>query len=164
MISQLNLGGGAGVRIYLGGMAAVLAIAAIGCGSGGDTTEVALTKAQFIKRGDAICRAAREKKTKDLRAWSQEGRNKGKTLADWSLEEIRNIYLTLEPPPIKEASGELTALTPPPGDAKAKRLVESLASAVKAIEEEPTRAIKGAPYASADKLAQAYGFEVCGLL
>jgi hypothetical protein len=156
------LKGETGVRIYIGGVAAVLAIAAIGCGSGGDTTEVALTKAQFIKRGDAICRAAQEKKTDAIQAWSLKPANKGKTLADWSTQELEDVYSSLALPPIKEASEELAALTPPAGDPKAEQVVKSLASAVEAVEEKPRRAIKEAPYSSADKLAQAYGFEACG--
>lgn len=149
------------MRIYVGAMAAVLAIAAIGCGGGGDTTEVALTKAQFIKRGDAICKATQEKKEKAIAEWN-EG-NKGKTLADYSMKELEDLYLTLVLPHIKDASDRLAELNPPAGDAKAAKVVHSLGEAVEAVGKSPRLAIKSAPYAQADKLAQAYGFEACGL-
>jgi len=150
------------VRVRIGGVAAVLAIAAIGCGSGGDSTEAALTKVQFIKRGDAICRAAQEKKTNAIQAWKEEPANKGKTLADWSARELGQVYLTVVLPPIREASDELAALSPPSGDAEAEKLVTSFAAAVRGVEEAPTRAVMETPYASADRLAQAYGFKACG--
>jgi hypothetical protein len=152
------------VRIYISGAVAMLAIAAaIGCGSGDETTEVSLTKAQFVKQGDAICRSAQEKKTKAIQAWSMEDANKGKDLGDWSEEELSQVYLDLALPPIKEASDQLGELPAPEGDAKAEKLVKALAEAVESVEEKPTRAISEAPYASADKLAQAYGFKTCGL-
>ena len=151
------------MKVQIGGAAAVLAIAAIGCGSGGDSTEAALTKAQFIKRGDAICTAAQAKKTKAVQAWGEKPANKGKTLADWSLKELSQVYSSVALPPIKEAADELAALSPPAGDAQAQKLVKALDSAVESVEEKPIRAIKDAPYASADRMAQAYGFKVCGL-
>lgn len=151
------------MRFRTGVAAAVLAIMAIGCGSGGDSTEATLTKAQFIKHGDAICREAQEKKTKAINAWRHEGPSTGKGLADLSLNELGQIYLTVMLPPVKEASDELAALTPPGGDPRARKFLGAFAAAVKSVEEKPSQAIKEAPYASADRLAQAYGFEACGL-
>ena len=149
------------MRIYAGVMAVAFAIAAIGCGSGGDTTEVALTKAQFIKRGDTICRAAQKKKERAAAAWLKG--NKGKTQADFSMKELNDLYSTIILPHVQDASEGLAELNPPAGDEKAAKVVQSLNKAVEAVENDPQVAIKGAPYAQADRLAQAYGFEACGL-
>jgi hypothetical protein len=151
------------VRIRIGGAAAVLAIAAVGCGSGGDSPEAALTKAQFIKRGDAICHAAQKEKTEAVNAWSQEDVNRPKTLADWNVKGLLHFYVTVVLPPIKKASEELSALSPPSGDAKAEKPIKALTAAVRAVEAKPIRAIKEAPYARADRLAKAYGLGACSL-
>ena len=151
------------MRIFVGGVAALLAAAAIGCGSGGgDTTEVALTKAQFISRGDAICQAAQKKQTQAIDAWHKQTSGEEKSITDWTAEELGQIYLTVALPPIQEATDELSSLTPPAGDAKAEKVVSSMVSAVEAVEEQPLRAIKELPYQGADKLALAYGFKACG--
>jgi hypothetical protein len=150
-------------------MAFLLAIAAIGCGSGGGSTtadstgsEKALTKAQFIKQADAICHDAQEKKGKLIGAWAKKSEEEGKTLEDWSEEEIGQIYLRIALPPIRDASSQIAELNPPEGDAQVEKVLASLSSTVKGLEEEPTRAVKGSPFIRPDELAQAYGFEVCG--
>lgn len=153
------------MRIFIGGVAVVLAIVASGCGGGGgsDTAESAVTKAQFIKRGDEICRTAQESKEQGIVAWQEKSEKEGKGLGDFSAKELGHVYLTVALPPVKKAADELAELTPPAGDAEAEELVESMASTVKAIEEEPTQGIEEGPYEAPDKLAQAYGFKVCGL-
>jgi hypothetical protein len=149
------------VRIYVGAMVAMLAFAAFGCGSGSETTETALTKAQFIKRGDAICRAEQEEKEKAVADWYKA--NGEKALADLSVKELDEAYLSVVLPHIRHVSNRLAELNPPAGDVRASKVVQSLSRAVHVVGENPRLAIKGAPYTQADRLAQAYGFEACGL-
>ncbi|HXR60349.1 MAG TPA: hypothetical protein VN732_03380 [Solirubrobacterales bacterium] len=152
------------VKIFLGAVAAVLAVAAIGCGSGGDdTTEVVLTKTQFIKRGDAACRASQANRDKGIRAWGEENPEKAKEAGGWTAEERGQLYLTVVMPTIKDASGELSELAESIQDEKAQKIVETLESAIEEIEEEPAQVITGDPYAKANKLAEAYGFRACDL-
>lgn len=139
----------------------VLITVVIGCGTGSDTTEATLTKAQFIKRGDKICETAHQAKDKAIKTWMQEEVKKGKTVEDFSEEELGEVYRALALPPIKDASSELAALPLPKGDVKAEKLVESLGSAVRKIAKNPTQALKGTPYADADRIAAAYGFKSC---
>jgi hypothetical protein len=142
----------------------MLAIVALGCGSGGsDSTEIALTKAQLLKRGDAACHDGLAKKIKAVAAWSKEEEAKGKSFGDWSKKQLGRIYLTIVLPPIKETSTELTELADSSQDPKAEKVATALSSAVKSIEEDPTQVIKELPYAGTDKLAKSYGFKVCGL-
>jgi hypothetical protein len=144
-------------------MAVLLAIAGIGCGSGGDTTEAALTKAQFIKRGDAICHVAQEKKIKAAAYWLKKNKGNLKSRDEYSDEELSLVYLTVALPPVKEAAKELAALDAPSGDPKAEAVVKSLASAVEVLEDDPTIALDEAPYTRLDRLAAAYGFKSCSL-
>lgn len=136
-------------------------VAVVGCASGGDSPEVALTKVQFIKRGDAICRAGQAKKEKAVGTLAQDLSKEGKELEDLSPTELDHVYVTLVLPPIKKASAELGELGLPTGDVQAEKLVASLAAAVKSIEEKPRRAFEETPYLHADELAYAYGFKAC---
>jgi len=144
----------------MGGAAVLLAIVAIGCGSGGDTTEVALTKAQFIKTGDAICRAALNKRSQAVSAWLQQNK-KGKEAKELSNPELGHLYVTVALPPIREASEDLAELNPPAGDHIAEKFVELFTKAVEGIEENPTSVFEHRPYRSADLLGQEYGFKDC---
>jgi hypothetical protein len=147
------------VRIYVGATVAVLAIAAIGCGSGGDITEVELTKAQFIKRGDAICDAGKKKKEKAIASLNEE--QQGKALADFTGKELEDLYSTIILPNIQSVANRLAELNPP--DGRAARMVRSLGEAVDAVRKDPSLALNGAPYAQAERMANAYGFEACNL-
>jgi len=151
------------VRFFFGGgLAVLIAIAAIGCG-GGDSTEEALTKAQFIKRGDEICQAAQTKKEKAIQGLAEELSQEGKELEDLGQAELNHVYSTLALPPVKKASIELDELGSPAEDGRAEKLVRSLAAAVKALEENPGLAFKEVPYVKWDKRAYDYGFRVCSL-
>jgi hypothetical protein len=150
------------VRIFYAGALSMLVIVALGCGSGG-STETALTKAQLLKRGDAVCHDGLAEKIKALAVWSKEEEKKGKRLEDWSKKQFGRIYLTVALPPIKETSAELAELVDSSQDPEAEKVATALSSAVKSIEEDPVQVIKELPYAGADKLAKSYGFKVCGL-
>lgn len=146
-----------------GGLGVLLAVAAIGCGSGGATTEAPLTKAQFIKRGDAICRTAQKKREKILLPFVQELSKEGKELYDLSNKELSDLYSARLLPPVKEASVELDELTPPTGDVLAEKLVDALVTEVEQNEEDPMRAVENPPYLHIDRLAYKYGFKVCSV-
>jgi len=148
------------MRVCVGGLAVLFALVAIGCGGGGGTTEVALTKAQFIKRGDAVCREAQKPRTRAINAWFEENPTARKG-EEPSTKELGELYLAVQLPVVKEASDELAALDPPAGDIEAEKFVDLFSAAVRTIEEEPTRVFKKG-YRSADKVALAYGFEDCG--
>lgn len=151
------------MKIYFGALAVVLAMTAVGCGSGGDTTEVVLTKAQFIKRGDAICRAHQAERTKEINAWLRNPSNRTKKIADYTPEERGEVYLTVALPPVREAWGELDELAESVSDEKAEKVVDALGSSVEAIEEEPARGLVPSSYKSSNEVAREYGFKDCGL-
>jgi hypothetical protein len=158
------LKGEAAVRIYLGALAAVVALVAIGCGSGGDdTTEVVLTKAQFVKRGDAICLASQAKRLKGVQAWSKEDPERAREAQGWTAEKRGQLYMTLFMPSIKSTWSQLDELAESTQDGKAQKIVDALGSAIQDVEEEPAQAVEGDPFATANRLAEAYGFKACDL-
>jgi hypothetical protein len=148
------------VRICTCLVGAMFVIAMVGCGGGSDTTET-LTKAQFIKQGDTICRSGQARKEKALHAWRREEAEKGDHFEQWSAKELGEVYLTVLLPPIKRVSKELTKLAEATPGAKGEEFAEALASAVGAIEEEPVQILRGTPYGKTDELAQEYGFKAC---
>ncbi len=120
-----------------------------GCGGGG-SDDPQISKAEFIKQGNAICTKAREKRTADFGAEP--------TL---TTEEIVT-KLTL--PSIREIAGQLDELGAPAGD-EAK--VDAIVTGIEKGVDKSERLIKKYPegfevfVASAEKLALEYGLKDC---
>ena len=149
-----------------------LAVCGFGCGGGdassgggGDTSAVQadtggapLSKAEFVKQGDAICNKVPERFGKLQQELEKE------IGAKPSLAEIGEKAAL---PPLPEAAKELEELTPPKGDEqKAEAIVEALEAAAKGLEEKPTSELSGpkSPFAEFQKLTKEYGFQVCSQL
>lgn len=143
-------------------LASAVALAILsGCGSSND--EESLTKAEFIKQGDAICTESNNQSAKQYRILAKA--NNGKKAPEKSLEEegIEVGEKVLVPNAEMRAEG-LAELQPPEGDE------EEIAAIVSAIEAgvEKTKAdpssfySKNYPFDEANKLMIKYGFQVCG--
>lgn len=142
-------------------LAAIAAVASLaGCGSGGDGTASApLTKAEFIKQGDAICEKADGKQKVELQAYLKEH-----PAARSSQAGQEKMILEVGAPPIQSEAEELAALEPPADDQdEIGAIVEAIEEAVSKVKEDPSNLTTGAkgPFAKADKLARAYGFKAC---
>ncbi len=135
--------------------AVVFAMAAFvaGCGGGDDES---LTKAEFIKQGDAICQEAENKKNAGLEKAFKDKANQG------AGKEVQERLVTdVALPPIATMTEELADLGAP--DDQATAIVEGFEKAVEEIEADPQAALtseRGA-FAEPDKLAAEYGFKVC---
>lgn len=122
----------------------------VGCGGG----EEQLTKAQFLKRGDAICRQAGAEQAERASHYK-----KGQ-IAPGEFEAVTAVFV----PPMEKELRRLKALSPPQGDDKEVRTI------LKGIE----KGVKDAkfdyldlfveqtdPFAEANELARNYGFHAC---
>jgi hypothetical protein len=137
------------------------ALAISGCGSS-NGGEAALTKAQLIEQGDAICAGAEEGQAKAAAKYSKEHPQAPEERAE--VEEAISI-VTL--PALHKSTEELEGLTPPAADEQDLALIlASIRDATKKVEEDPTLVItgKGDPFGKANQLASEYGFEVCSEL
>jgi hypothetical protein len=152
------------MRSSLYGGLAVAAILSVGlvlaaCGSSNNSTSTtaALTKPQFLKQGNAICK----KGNQQINAASKTAFTSKKP----SQAELNKFVNGTLIPAIQGQISGVKALAPPTGDeAKVKAIVDSAQAALDKGKKDPTlfTSNKGDPFAQANKLATAYGLTVCG--
>jgi hypothetical protein len=140
---------------------AVLMLAGCG-GSGGDSTERPLTKAQYIKQADAICKKVDEKQQSALAVYVKKHPNSRPTQ---SAQAAAIVAVGL--PPDKVGIDEIKSLNPPAADKHAiESMLDEIDAAMKESEEHPTRVVTGVknPFEKVNQRAAKYGFEACNQL
>jgi hypothetical protein len=139
-----------------------------GCGGddegedGGTTTPAtnagALTKEQYISRGDEICAQG------TLRLGQQVQRDFGGVQP--SGEEARQFAEDAVVPNLEQVLEELRALPAPAGDErKVAAIYDALQRGIDQVREDPDLFLEpnsGGAFDQANRLAQAYGFKQCG--
>lgn len=143
---------------------AVLAIAAVasGCGGGGDASTASISKAEFIKKADAICTEGGERTQSNFAAFAKENKipeGKELTTAQWEAAGTKVIV-----PALEQQAEEVRQLGIPAGDeAQIEAFLDGVDKAVEEIEENPKLA-KSAPklLTDAHQAIKGYGFKVCG--
>jgi len=145
--------------------AAVLAALVAGCGSGDETADetVTLTKVEFIKQGDAICKAGNKEIEEGFEEFAEENDlpENQEPNDEQSVELVETVIL----PGIQQQGEELRDLGAPEGDEEqVDELLTSLEDAVAEGEDDPESLFEGStdPFGEVNQLATDYGFEVCG--
>lgn len=137
---------------------ATVAFLVVGCGGGDD--ETALTKAQFIKQADAICKKADVVQGKALVKLEEE-----KKMEDRPKAEQGELTTTVGLEPMLEEAEGIAELPAPEGDeAEIEAIVSAIEAGVKRARSEPDVFVsqEGPDYfAEADKLARKYGMKAC---
>jgi len=154
-------------KALLVAIAALVALAALvaGCGGGDSTTDetVTLTKTEFIKQGDAICKKGNKEIEEGFEEYAEENdlpQNK-----EPSSEQGIEITETVILPNVQQQAEEIRELGAPEGDEdQVDELLTSLEDAVAEGEDDPELLFKGEtdPFAEVNELAVDYGFKVCG--
>jgi len=142
--------------------ALAIAAAAAGCGDSGSASSAApLTKAQFIKQGDAICAKADKEQ---VAAYLDFAKDEPKKLETKSGEE--ELVTVAGLPPVQEAIEEIGALGIPEGDeSEVEALVTGMEKALEEAEADPSKVLESSavtPFDKTDKMAREYGFVACG--
>lgn len=145
--------------------AALVALALIvaGCGSGGGSTEStsSLTKAEFVKQGNAICAKGSEEINEGFEEFVKEnGLSKTKAPSKAVQEEAVETVVI---PRVSKELESIRALGPP--DEEAEAVLDAAEEALEKGEEDPTAMLKqenAGPFAKANKLAREYGLTKCG--
>jgi hypothetical protein len=155
--------------LMIAALSLVAVLVAAGCGSDSDDssasggTDASLTKAQFIKEADAICNKGNKRKLALFRSYGKKNElGEQKPLQGQSMEDLISNVLLPEVQKQAEALGEMT--TPPGEEAKVDAVVEAVEDSIKKAEPDPESVLtRGtSPFLASNKVAQEYGFEVCG--
>lgn len=152
-------------KALLAAVAALVALAALvaGCGGGDDTTSeetVTLTKTEFVKQGDAICKKGNDQSEKEAEEFAEEN---GFTLEKASKDQLEEAVGEVLVPNLNQQAEELGELGAPEGDEEqVEEIVVSLEGAADEIEEDPSLVFEDEVLKEPSKLADDYGFKVCG--
>jgi hypothetical protein len=144
--------------VALAGVVAIAVIAA-GCGSSSDDS---LTKAEYIKQGDALCKKGGEEIEADVKSYAKE--NDISLKKEPTKEQLGELSENAVIPGIKNQLEGLKDLgTPSEDEALANELVESLEEGIEKGEEDPTAFVTaGDSLSKANELAKEFGFTECG--
>jgi len=139
----------------LGGIVLLFfALLAAGCGGSSDE---ALTKAEFVKQGNAICTQARKAREKAVFGLIQNANPNGnqKALREEAADKAIPYY--------EEAAEQLADLGAPEGDeAKIEAIVTGMEEAAARVNANPQSAFTGStPFRKANEAAESYGLEAC---
>jgi hypothetical protein len=135
---------------------AILCVLGLGGVAAADGDEP-LTKKQFIREADNVCRRARAR-TRRLEA---------KFFGDWKDPKLDPAtlaaFVEANAPVIQNAIDRVRALEEPKADRKrVNRMLDALQGELDAVADDPSALLVSDPDVESDHLAQAYGFAVCG--
>jgi hypothetical protein len=149
-------------------VAIIIAALVEGCGGGGGDQTTALTKAEFIKAGDAVCQATHARQQQLLAQYIK--KHPSALTSDRKARE--GVLVAVVLPVLRTEAAGLEKLVPPAADRKQiEELVGPLRDVVAELERNPG-ALMGAKAAEtlspledqlapAGKAAAAYGFAEC---
>lgn len=144
--------------IILGAVALVVGLVAAGCGE--DSSTASITKAQFVKKANAICAKVGQEVVSDFASYAKENKNlKTPTEADYA--DLVDAVMT---PNIEKEVTELEALGAPSGDEDTvEELIDSRAATIEKAEAEPSLLLNESDelFAESSKLATEYGLDEC---
>jgi hypothetical protein len=146
----------------LAALAAISMIAA-GCGGGDDSTDSSgLTKAEFLKQGNAICAKGNKEIEEGFEEFEAENglENKQPTKAQLT-EAIEEVII----PAVRGQVEGIEDLEPPSGEeAKVESVTAAASEGLEKAEEDPAAMTseKADPFAKANELANEYGLTKCG--
>jgi hypothetical protein len=151
-------------------MAAVAALAIIvaGCGGGSDSSSSgastsSLTKAEFLKQGNAICAKGNEEIEEGFEAWVKENHLKqSQKPTEAQLAQVSEEVLI--PQVRKEIDGIRALGLPSEGGEDADEVLKAAEKGLEEGEEDPIVLTheSGTSFAEANKLAREYGLTKCG--
>jgi maltose-binding protein MalE len=152
----------------LAGVVAIAVIAA-GCGSSSDDSSsssdegASLSKAEFIKEGDAICEKGNQSIESEAEEFAEEN---GIDVEKPTTAEQEEVVSDVVGPGIATEAEEIGALGAPSGEeAEVEAIVAAVEAGAEEAEENPSSIVEvegGGPFAEANKLANNYGFKICG--
>ena len=152
------------VIVLLAALAALAVVAVAGCGGSSSSTEstASLSKAEFLKKGNAICKKGNESINSEFEEFDKE--NKLSETAEPPKEAQEEAVEQVLIPAINRQIEEVKALGTPEGDeGELAELISAEEGVVEEAEENPLLLFEStAKQKEANKLATDYGLTVCG--
>lgn len=147
-----------GAFLALAGLIAALALVAGGCGSGGSST-TAVTKAQFVKKVDALC----EEREKERSAKVSAIISKLKPSEKLSNTQQTKMVETIIFPSYAKMIENVESLEAPAGDqAEINKIIKAMEKAQNKVEADPRQAVFSVVmFEEANGLATKYGLKHC---
>jgi len=143
---------------------AAIAMIAAGCGGGGDSSSdsSSLTKAEFLKQGNAICAKGNKEINEGFEEFAKENGFSEKQQP--TKAQLTEVVETVVLPKVRGQVEGIKALGAPSGEeAQVEAIVDAAEEALEKGEEEPAALAseKADPFAKANKKASAYGLVKC---
>lgn len=139
----------------------VLAIFAVGAGCGG-SDEVALTKAEFVKQSNAICKKGTQEAVKQYGALMKKASKAKEGTAAAAAADPTELGEEVLLPLYRAQAEELAALTPPSADEEeVAEIIAAIEEGVEEGEEKPEQVSQAPAILRSSKLAGEYGLEEC---
>jgi hypothetical protein len=157
----------AGCVTALGMLAVAVLSITSGCGGGNPATtdhggnsagRSSITKIDFIKRGDAICRRALEEQEAVIAA-AERKLGRGRPVSNAQRERL---LITLAPQFFERKTEELANLpVPGGGEGQVRAIIVGYEGGVGEIEDRPVTIVRGTPFLEARRAASRYGLSEC---
>ncbi len=143
--------------------ALAIALIAAGCGSSSDDSTASITKAEFIKKSDAACTKGNEQIESEFQSYARKnGISEKKEPTEAQSTQLSETILL---PAVQQEVEEIRALGAPSGEEdKVNAVLDAVEEGIEKGEEDPGSLVTENPaaFAKANKLANEYGFKVCG--
>jgi hypothetical protein len=140
----------------------IIALVAAGCGSsgsGGSDTSASISKPQFVKQANAICKKSQQEREAAVNKVAEEIKP-GANAGDLPPEKLIGTVIPL----LADMVDELAALPAPKGDEdQVEAMIEAYEEQVEELEADPNGAFTGETFKQADEEALKYGLEDCVL-
>jgi hypothetical protein len=144
------------------------ALVMAGCGGAGGGDEATLSKAEFIKRADAICTKADETQIGEFGAYLRAHPGTGQKFGQLKVQA--KVLKAIAYPSILKEVEDIEALGVPTGDEKTiDALIAAIKTATKEAEKDPRKSVAELPngknptysFRKVEKLGNEYGFNAC---
>jgi hypothetical protein len=143
-------------------LAGVVAIAVIAAGCGSSSSSDSLTKAEYIKQGDALCKKGSGEIEEEVETYAKE--NNISLKSEPSEEQLEAISEDVVIPAVQSQLDGLKGLgTPSEDEDKSNEVLDALEEGIEKGEEDPAAFVEGkGTLVKANELANEFGFKVCG--
>jgi hypothetical protein len=152
------------IVLLAGALAIALVAAGCGGGSSNSTSTASISKAEFEKKGNAICAKGKLRVKRDALKFAAEHHLLKQRPSEAQVKEIAETVVI---PGIQRQVNELRALGAPAGEEQqVEETLEAIEEGLEEVKQDPTSAFKSEKeipaFAKATKLSEGLGLETCG--